>query len=316
MSKRMFEKISFESFKKSFEGFPNEVVQKIYNEVKLPKRSTKYSAGYDIFSPIDFVLEPNDSIIVPTGIKVYLPENEFLGVYIRSSFGIKKDIILKNGVGIIDADYVDNPTNEGHICVALRNIGDKTWNFSKGEGIAQGIFQVYNVVDDDDSEGIRVGGTGSTSVKLEKVKLIDAKTMLNLQRLAFEKYSVKYGKFDADPCNMTLHRMEFNIKYRLGDYQKIMVDGEVIGGIFGFMLEEEATWKIAQFYVHPKYSHLGYGSKAFQMFLDNHPEVKVWYADTIKQEENNLKFYQKFGFDIIDEEEEHDGLSFVTLIRK
>ena len=73
MSKRKFEKISFESFKKSFEGFPNEVVEKIYNEVKLPKRSTKYSAGYDIFSPIDFALEPNNSIIVPTGIKVYLP---------------------------------------------------------------------------------------------------------------------------------------------------------------------------------------------------------------------------------------------------
>ena len=130
MSKRMFEKISFESFKKSFEGFPNEVVEKIYNEVKLPKRSTKFSAGYDIFSPIDFVLEPNDSIIVPTGIKVYLPENEFLGIYIRSSFGIKKDIILKNGVGIIDADYVDNPTNEGHIGVALHNIGEKTWSFT------------------------------------------------------------------------------------------------------------------------------------------------------------------------------------------
>lgn len=314
--KRMFSKVSLETFEKSFPNLPKEIVSRIYENIKLPVRKTKLSAGYDIASPIDFILEPGDSFIIPTGIKAYMENNEFLGIYIRSSFGIKKDIILKNGVGIIDADYVDNSSNEGHICVAIKNCGILPLEVKQGEACAQAIFQSYYTTLDDTSDSLRTGGIGSTDVTIKKAKLIDAKTLLNLQRQAFEKYSLKYGKFDADPCKMTLHRMEFNIKYRLGDYQKIMFGDEIIGGIFGFMLEEETTWKIGQLYLKPEYSSHGYGSIAFSKFLEQHPEVQIWYADTIKQEENNLKFYQKFDFDIIDEEEEHEGMSFVTLIKK
>ena len=315
---RKFEKVSLNTFSKFFENLPIEVVERIYQEVQLPKRKTEYSAGYDFISPFEFNLEPDESIIIPTGVKAYMNPSEFLGIYIRSSFGIKKDIILKNGVGIIDADYADNESNEGHIMIAIRNIGHGTLNVKAGEAVAQGIFQSYQVTDDDNTKAKRVGGIGSTSknVEIKKARVMDAHQLLNLQRASFAKYSVKYGKFEADPCNMTLHRMEFNIKYRLGDYQKIMLDDEIIGGIFGFMLEEENTWKVAQFYILPEYEHLGYGSKAIQDYFDLHKDVKVWYADTIKQETANLNFYKKFGFQIIDEEEEHKGLSFVTLIKK
>ena len=137
-----------------------------------------------------------------------------------------------------------------------------------------------------------------------------------IQKESFKKYAEKYGKFDADPAKMTLHRMEFNVKYRLGDYQKIILNDKIIGGIFGFMLEEESTWHVAQFYILPDYEHLGYGTKAMDLFFELHKDVKIWYADTIKQETKNVEFYQKFGFKIIDEEEEHDGLTFVTLIKK
>lgn len=315
---RKFEKVSFDTFQKFFPALPLDIVKRIYAEIKLPVRKTQYSAGYDFISPIEFNLEPNDSIIIPTGVKAYMNCDEFLGIYIRSSFGIKKDIILKNGVGIIDADYADNESNEGHIMIAIRNIGQQTLNVKAGEAVAQGIFQQYKTCDADNTIVTRKGGIGSTSeqVVLKKAKVMDARSLLNLQRASFAKYSVKYGKFDADPANMSLHRMEFNVKYRLGDYQKIMLGEDIIGGIFGFMLEVEDTWKVAQFYILPEYEHLGYGTKAMEDFFNLHKDVKIWYADTIKQETANLNFYKKFGFEIIDEEEEHEGLSFVTLIKK
>ena len=316
--KRCFEQVSLATFQKAFSNYPEEVVAKIYQAIKLPTRKTMDSAGYDFYSPIAFELEPGDSFIIPTGVKAYMPHGEFLGIYIRSSFGIKKDIILKNGVGIIDADYADNPSNEGHILIAIRNIGDSILSVEAGEAVAQGIFQPYFVTESDDVKAKRTGGIGSTSTSptLKKARVMDAHDLLNIQRSAFAKYSLKYGKFDADPCNMSLHRMEFNIRYRLGDYQKIMLGDQLIGGIFGFQLEEENVWKIAQFYILPEFEHLGFGSDAFSSYFNLHPEVKIWYADTIKQEEANLAFYKKFGFKVIDEEEEHEGLSFVTLIKK
>ena len=75
--KRSFEKVSFATFKQNFSSFPDEVVTKIYNAVKLPTRKTKYSAGYDFYSPIAFSLEPGDSFIIPTGVKAYMNNGEF-----------------------------------------------------------------------------------------------------------------------------------------------------------------------------------------------------------------------------------------------
>ena len=315
---RKFEKVTFETFKKAFPNIPEDIVLKIYSNVQIPVRKTKYSAGYDFITPIDIMLDAGDSIMVPTGIKAYMQPNEFLAMYIRSSLGVKKNLMLKNNVGIIDSDYVDNASNEGHIMVSIRNMGDTLLTLKQGEAISQGIFQTYLVVDDDAATSERIGGFGSTNevITLEKAKLVDAKKMLEIQKESFKKYAEKYGKFDADPAKMTLHRMEFNVKYRLGDYQKIMLNDKIIGGIFGFMLEEESTWHVAQFYILPDYEHLGYGTKAMDLFFELHKDVKVWYADTIKQETHNVDFYQKFGFKVIDEEEEHDGLTFVTLIKK
>ena len=145
-------------------------------------------------------------------------------------------------------------------------------------------------------------------VNLEKALVKDAKELLAVQKKCFENYSIKYGDFESNPYHMTLHRMEFNLKYKFGNYYKVVdfQTDKIIGGIFGFMLEEETTWHVAQFYIHPDFEHLGYGTTALQMFFDNHQNVSVWYADTIKQEVKNVEFYQKFGFKIIDEEEENE----------
>ena len=98
---RKFEKISKDNF---FNSVPNGN----YEDIILPKRSTKNSAGYDFYSLYDITIKPNERVVIPTGIKVCMNENEFLGIYIRSSLGFKYNIRMCNQVGIIDADYINN----------------------------------------------------------------------------------------------------------------------------------------------------------------------------------------------------------------
>ena len=131
----------------------------------MPVRKTKFSAGYDFCVPEDVVLEPGVLKIVPTGIKAYMQEGEFLGMHIRSSMAVKKCIRLVNNVGIIDADYYNNPDNEGHIMLALVNTGEELLSIKKDDCVAQGIFYSYLLADDDDkvTKAERSGGFGSTS---------------------------------------------------------------------------------------------------------------------------------------------------------
>lgn len=131
----------------------------------MPERKTQKSAGYDFCLPEDIVLEPGKMQLVPTGIKAYMQDGEYLGMHIRSSMAVKKRIMLMNNVGIIDADYYNNVDNEGHIMLALLNTGSEPLALPKGECVAQGIFYNYLVADGDaDSEkAVRGGGFGSTS---------------------------------------------------------------------------------------------------------------------------------------------------------
>ena len=100
--------------------------------------------------------------MIPTGIKVYMDENEWLGIYIRSSLAIKYGLILANSVAVIDSDYYNNPDNEGHIMLPIRNVSGMPYTVKKGDRIAQGIFHRYYKVDNDSADGDRTGGIGST----------------------------------------------------------------------------------------------------------------------------------------------------------
>lgn len=163
---RGFEKISPEQWANDFEtDLTNGTIERVYDELQLPKRATKHSAGYDIFSPKAFILDPNDEIKLPTGMKVYMLPDEFLSIHTRSGLGFKYYARLANVTGIIDADYCNNPDNEGHFWVKIRNEGNKPMHIKKGDAIAQAIFQKYLLVDDDnfDEGEDRVGGFGSTS---------------------------------------------------------------------------------------------------------------------------------------------------------
>lgn len=146
----------------SAEGFkvPDEELAAM--TVELPKRATKGSAGYDCYSPIGFCLEPGQEIKLPTLLKAYMPQDIFLGAYPRSGLGFKYYARLANTVGIVDSDYADNKGNEGHIFVKIRNEGDKPMSINPGDGICQFIFQKYFTTEDDEAEGTREGGFGST----------------------------------------------------------------------------------------------------------------------------------------------------------
>ena len=134
-----------------------------YTKIKLPSRATSSSAGYDFYLPYDSVIKPKESILVKTGIKACMENDEFLMIVIRSSLGVKKGLQLSNNVGIIDSDYYNNIDNEGHIMISLKNCSDIAVTLMCGERIAQGIFLKYLKVDDDSNQNARLGGFGSTN---------------------------------------------------------------------------------------------------------------------------------------------------------
>lgn len=121
------------------------------------------SAGYDLYSPVEVIIGPGEKAVVPTGIKVYMEDDEVLLVNSRSGHGFKHGVRLRNVQGWIDADYADNEGNEGHILVAMVNDGDKPFVLEKGKAIAQSMFVKYLVADDDEPmKRERKGGIGST----------------------------------------------------------------------------------------------------------------------------------------------------------
>ena len=161
INKNKFEKVTYEQYTQSFGSDCD--LSKEYNDIKLPKRATVYSAGYDFFAPFDFELEPGETIKIPTGIKVHIKEGQFLGILPRSGHGFKYRIQLDNTMGVIDSDYI-NSDNEGHIMIKITNDGHegKKLEIQKGDGFAQGIFFNFDITEDDETNGIRNGGFGST----------------------------------------------------------------------------------------------------------------------------------------------------------
>ena len=140
-----------------------EKVKYAVSGVKLPTRSDNRSAGYDFYSNEDVVIPPNSTHVFDTQVKAYMPDDEYLALYVRSSIGIKKNLHLLNTVGICDSSYYSNQQNDGSILIALRNYGYEPVEISKGERIAQGIFCKYYTTDDDKPlSDVRTGGIGSS----------------------------------------------------------------------------------------------------------------------------------------------------------
>lgn len=156
---RKFEKISLQEYHRFQTGYD----ETWYNNLEMPKRATKYSAGYDIHCPFDLVLPANGTLKVPTLLKVDMKEDEVLLIDVRSSLGFKHNVRLANTIGVVDKDYYNNENNEGHMFIKLYNPNNYEIEFKAGERIAQAIFIKYLTTDDDAAEGERKGGIGSTN---------------------------------------------------------------------------------------------------------------------------------------------------------
>lgn len=164
-----FERVSKNRFIEDWiETFGGEALEaeQVYERVKLPRRATKGSAGYDFFSTLDLTLKPGESIKIPTGIRVRMREDYVLLCFPRSGLGFKYRLQLNNSVAVIDSDYY-NSDNEGHIFIKITNDSKegKVLSLKEGTAFAQGIFFQFGITEDDDVEEVRNGGFGSTTKK-------------------------------------------------------------------------------------------------------------------------------------------------------
>lgn len=163
--------------------------------IAIPERKTAQSAGYDLEVAEDTFVPPYyrqrdglsvatnplqtleldelakltkntkiKPVLVSTGLKCKLDEGTYLELSVRSSTPLKYWIILANSVGIIDADYYNNPDNEGEIFLQIINLSPCGIQLKKGDIIGQAIIKPYLTTEDDKASGKRIGGLGSTSI--------------------------------------------------------------------------------------------------------------------------------------------------------
>lgn len=169
-----FFKVSFNEYSRCYKekidgSISNDAMKLIYDEIRLPKRATGGSAGYDFYAPFDFTLKPNSEIFIPLGIRVKMDIGWVLQLFPRSGLGTKYRLQLNNTTGIIDSDYFE-AANEGHMMCTISNASfdsEKILEIKKGDGLMQGVFLQYGItISDDDSEkALRTGGFGSTDKK-------------------------------------------------------------------------------------------------------------------------------------------------------
>lgn len=131
-------------------------------EIKLPTRATEHSAGYDFYSPVDVVIQPNESVMIWTDVKTHMYYDNALLIIPRSSMG-KQPVMIANTVGLIDSDYYGNSDNDGNIGFRLLNLGNTSYEIKAGDRIGQGIFIKYGTIKDDKVTTTRQGGFGSTN---------------------------------------------------------------------------------------------------------------------------------------------------------
>ena len=131
-------------------------------EIKLPTRATTHSAGYDFYSPVDAIIQPNQSVMIWTDIKANMYYDNVLLLFVRSSMG-KHPVVIANGTGVVDSDYYENPDNDGNIGFRLLNLGNTPYEIKVGDRIGQGVFVKYGTTVNDNTTTTRGGGFGSTN---------------------------------------------------------------------------------------------------------------------------------------------------------
>lgn len=166
----VFEKVSFEQFRKDWKKFSEtaseEEVRAVYDSIRLPKRATAGSAGYDFYAPCDLFLPAGKEKLIPTGIRAKIDTGYVLILFPRSSLGFRYRFQLDNTAGIIDSDYY-HAENEGHIMCKMINDSreGRELQVRAGDGMVQGLFLPFGITEDDEASAERTGGFGSTTAQ-------------------------------------------------------------------------------------------------------------------------------------------------------
>lgn len=161
---RKFEMVSDKQIKIDFGEEYGYGSRELFIDRFQPRRATKYSAAYDLYAPFSLTLKPGEIAKIPVGFKIKMPRNEGFFIYSRSSYSLK-DVVIPAGVNIIDADYYNNPDNEGDFFIVIKNNGKEKFNIVQGDRIAQGVFQKYYKVKGEKVTAKRAGGFGSSGTK-------------------------------------------------------------------------------------------------------------------------------------------------------
>jgi dUTP pyrophosphatase len=158
-----FEKVSFGQFEADVPEVCGDAAA-AYDLISMPVRATAGSAGYDIKSPFSFTLEPGSSIRVATGLRCSISDGWVMMIFPKSGLGFKFRAQLDNTVGIVDQDYY-GADNEGHILVKITNDSKegRTFSIESGKAFAQAVFVPFGITEDDEADGKRTGGFGSTN---------------------------------------------------------------------------------------------------------------------------------------------------------
>ena len=159
-----FHKVSREQFLADWQDTFGTDGGAVYDEIRLPRRATAGSAGYDFFAPCPLRLMPGETVKVPTGIRARMEAGWVLLIFPRSSLGFKYRLQMDNTVGVIDSDYFGSD-NEGHIFIKVTNDSrsGKVLELPAGGAFAQGIFLEFGITEEDEAQGVRNGGLGSTT---------------------------------------------------------------------------------------------------------------------------------------------------------
>lgn len=200
-----FQKVSRQQFVADFcAAFPETAeVEQIYEQLRLPERATAGSAGYDFYAPMALVLQPRETVLIPTGVRVKMRQDWVLQLFPRSGLGFRYRLRLDNTVGIIDSDYY-GAKNEGHIQIKLTNHSEQVLSIPAGSGFAQGIFLQYGITEDDAADGKRTGGLGSTTAAVsgEQPRGIDGEQSSGGQAASTVNLQISGGSHQARGLEM------------------------------------------------------------------------------------------------------------------
>mgnify|MGYP001374141533 CR=1 FL=1 len=129
----------------------------------LPSYATAGAAGLDLVAAVSepIILAPGGRAVVPTGLKIALPQGYELQIRPRSGLALKHGIILPNSPGTIDEDY------RGEVGIIILNAGQEPFVIERGARIAQGVIApvekiIWQECSDLDATQRGEGGFGST----------------------------------------------------------------------------------------------------------------------------------------------------------